>query len=71
MADAERGRDVGDAPFAALSPRAGMPPADVDWADLRLFLEVARTGSFSAAARKFGIEQSTVSRRVRARPRSR
>lgn len=48
------------------SPRAGMPPTDVDWADLRLFLEVARTGSFSAAARKLGVEQSTVSRRMAA-----
>ncbi|WP_437956836.1 LysR family transcriptional regulator [Sorangium sp. So ce119] len=48
------------------SPRAGAPPADVDWADLRLFLEVARTGSFSAAARKLGVEQSTVSRRMAA-----
>lgn len=47
-------------------PRAGVPPADVDWADLRLFLEVARTGSFSAAARKLGVEQSTVSRRMAA-----
>ncbi|AGP40988.1 LysR family transcriptional regulator [Sorangium cellulosum] len=43
---------------------AGRPPADVDWDDLRLFLEVARAGSFSAAARKRGIEQSTVSRRM-------
>ncbi|AUX38932.1 hypothetical protein SOCE26_003130 [Sorangium cellulosum] len=46
------------------SPPAARPLADVDWADLRLFLEVARTGSFSAAARKLGIEQSTVSRRM-------
>ncbi|WP_233562009.1 LysR family transcriptional regulator [Sorangium cellulosum] len=48
------------------SPRASVPPADVDWADLRLFLEVARTGSFSAAARALGVEQSTVSRRMAA-----
>ncbi|WP_129579742.1 MULTISPECIES: LysR family transcriptional regulator [Sorangium] len=46
------------------SAPAGRPPSDVDWADLRLFLEVARAGSFSAAARKLGIEQSTVSRRM-------
>ncbi|WP_437315778.1 LysR family transcriptional regulator [Sorangium sp. So ce385] len=46
------------------SAPVGRPPADVDWADLRVFLEVARAGSFSAAARKLGIEQSTVSRRM-------
>lgn len=46
------------------SPPAGRPLADLDWADLRLFLEVARAGSFSSAARKLGIEQSTVSRRM-------
>ncbi|KYF52179.1 LysR family transcriptional regulator [Sorangium cellulosum] len=48
------------------SAPAGRPLADVDWGDLRLFLEVARAGSFSAAARKRGIEQSTVSRRMAA-----
>ncbi|WP_437632851.1 LysR family transcriptional regulator [Sorangium sp. So ce854] len=48
------------------SAPAGRPLADVDWGDLRLFLEVARAGSFSAAARKLGIEQSTVSRRMAA-----
>ncbi|WP_437732730.1 LysR family transcriptional regulator [Sorangium sp. So ce1335] len=48
------------------SAPAGRPLADVDWGDLRLFLEVARTGSFSAAARELGIEQSTVSRRMAA-----
>lgn len=35
-----------------------------NWADLELFLKVARAGSFSAAARAVGIEQSTVSRRI-------
>ena len=45
-------------------PPAGRPLADLDWADLRLFLEVARGGSFSAAGRKGGIEQSTVSGRM-------
>ncbi|HSC87472.1 MAG TPA: LysR family transcriptional regulator [Polyangiaceae bacterium] len=42
------------------------PLPSPDWADLRLFLEVARTGSFSAAGRKLGLEQSTVSRRMAA-----
>lgn len=36
-----------------------------NWGDLELFLQVARAGSFSAAARALGIEQSTVSRRIR------
>lgn len=36
------------------------------WDDLRLFLEAARTGSFTAAARARGLEQSTVSRRIAA-----
>ncbi len=36
------------------------------WEDIRLFLAVARGGSFSAAARALGTDQSTVSRRVAA-----
>lgn len=36
----------------------------VDWADLRVFLAVAETGSFSGAAKALGITQPTVSRRV-------
>lgn len=44
------------------SPR---PSSLENWADLELFLKVARAGSFSAAARSLGIEQSTVSRRIR------
>lgn len=35
-----------------------------DWDDLRLFLEVARQGSFTAASVELGVEQSTVSRRM-------
>lgn len=43
------------------------PQLDLDqWSDLSLFLAVTRSGSFTAAARKLGIEQSTVSRRIRA-----
>lgn len=38
--------------------------AQPDWSDLRLFLEVAREGSFSAAAGKLGIHHTTVARRM-------
>lgn len=41
------------------------PSSVENWADLELFLKVTRAGSFSAAARSLGIEQSTVSRRIR------
>lgn len=34
------------------------------WDDIRLFLQAARSGSFSAAAKAEGVEQSTMSRRV-------
>jgi DNA-binding transcriptional LysR family regulator len=36
----------------------------LDWNDLRYALEVARTGSLSAAARSLGVHQSTVGRRI-------
>lgn len=36
------------------------------WDDLALLLTVARAGSFTGAAKQLGIEQSTVSRRIRA-----
>lgn len=38
----------------------------MDWSDLRIFLEIGRTGSISAAARRLGVNQSTVSRRLAA-----
>ena len=38
----------------------------LDWDSLRYFLEVARTQRASAAARKLGVEHTTVSRRIRA-----
>ncbi|MCQ8241652.1 LysR family transcriptional regulator [Rhizosaccharibacter radicis] len=38
----------------------------MDWNDLRIFLAVARTGSFGAAARRLGISHPTVSRRLQA-----
>ncbi|MFD2265318.1 LysR family transcriptional regulator [Lacibacterium aquatile] len=37
---------------------------DLDWNDLRYFLEVARNGSFSRAANALNTHQSTISRRV-------
>jgi molybdate transport repressor ModE-like protein len=37
-----------------------------DWNDLRHFLEVARSGSLSAASRALGVNQSTVQRRLAA-----
>lgn len=38
----------------------------MDWNDLKFFLEVARAGSLSAAARGLGVSTSTVSRRIEA-----
>ncbi|MBX3610503.1 MAG: LysR family transcriptional regulator [Hydrogenophaga sp.] len=38
----------------------------LDWNQLRAFLETAETGSLSAAARKLGLTQSTLSRQVAA-----
>ncbi len=37
-----------------------------DWGDLRFFLEVARTGTLAAAARKLGVDDTTVGRRLAA-----
>lgn len=38
----------------------------LDWDDLRVFLELARTGSLSAAARALGLSHATVGRRIQA-----
>ncbi|MEQ9507244.1 MAG: LysR family transcriptional regulator [Hyphomonas sp.] len=38
----------------------------MQWDDARLFLAVARAGSFSAAAKRLGVQHSTVSRRIHA-----
>lgn len=38
----------------------------MDWDNLRYFLEVARSGTLVAAARRLGVEHTTVSRRVQA-----
>ena len=35
-----------------------------DWDDLRLFLALAKAGSFLAAARGLGIDHATVARRI-------
>jgi len=37
-----------------------------DWSDLRFFLEVARTGTLASAARKLGVDNTTVGRRLSA-----
>ncbi|MDP2226259.1 MAG: LysR family transcriptional regulator [Moraxellaceae bacterium] len=39
---------------------------DIDWNHLKAFLETAQTGSLSAAARKLGLTQPTLSRQVAA-----
>jgi len=38
----------------------------MDWDNLRYFLELARTGTLAAAARRTGVEHTTVARRVQA-----
>jgi len=42
----------------------------LDWEDIRVFLAIARHGSFSAAGRALGINHATVSRRTQAFERS-
>jgi DNA-binding transcriptional LysR family regulator len=42
-------------------PGTGSP---LDWDDIRYFVELARQGRLSAAARALGVEHSTVSRRI-------
>lgn len=39
---------------------------ELNWDDLRFFLEVARTRTASGAARRLGVDYTTVSRRIRA-----
>lgn len=41
-------------------------PGLSDWEDLRFFLELYRTGSLSDAARRLGVDHSTVARRIAA-----
>jgi DNA-binding transcriptional LysR family regulator len=49
-----------------MARRLAQRPALPAWSDLKLFLDVARAGSFTKASRLLGIEQSTVSRRIAA-----
>lgn len=42
------------------------PLRDLRWDDVRVLLAVLRTGSFTAAARRLGTDQSTISRRIAA-----
>jgi DNA-binding transcriptional LysR family regulator len=53
-------------PYASMhgrpTPRSGLER----WDDVRVLLAVLRSGSFSAASRQLGVEQSTVSRRIAA-----
>lgn len=44
--------------------------ADLDWDDLRYFLEAARAETLAGAARKLGIEHTTIGRRLAALERS-
>ncbi|WP_321818375.1 MULTISPECIES: LysR family transcriptional regulator [unclassified Paraburkholderia] len=46
--------------------KAGLESPRLQWDDIRYFLELARTGSLSGAARKLCVEHSTVARRVEA-----
>jgi DNA-binding transcriptional LysR family regulator len=48
------------------APPAHQRTGALDWGDLRFFLELARTGSLSAAARRLGVDRNTVARRVAA-----
>ena len=41
-------------------------PAPIDWSLLRDFLAVAETGSLSGAARRLGVSQPTLTRRIAA-----
>ncbi|MEA3041640.1 MAG: hypothetical protein QOC65_1129 [Sphingomonadales bacterium] len=43
-----------------------MPPASLDWDDLKHFLAVARSGSTLGAGRALGVSQTTVARRLAA-----
>ena len=38
----------------------------MDWDNLRFFLELSRAGRLTAAARRLGVDHTTVSRRLQA-----
>ncbi len=46
--------------------RAKLQREMLDWSDLRFLLELARTGTLSAAGRKLGVDNTTVGRRLSA-----
>lgn len=55
--------------MVVMHPRMPKPappqrPALSDWDDLRLFLQVSRAGSFTAASASLGVDQATISRRM-------
>jgi len=53
--------------MATVSQRKTKPPNILgDWDDVRFFLAVAKTGSFSAAAAQLNTKQTTVGRRIQA-----
>ena len=37
---------------------------EIDWPDLRVFLDLGRHGSLSAAARALGVNHATIARRL-------
>jgi DNA-binding transcriptional LysR family regulator len=45
-------------------PAIGADVRDLDWGNLRYFLELVRTGSHSSAAQRLGVDRNTVARRV-------
>lgn len=53
--------------MAIITPRKSKAPNILgDWDDVRFFLAVAKTGSFSAAATQLNTKQTTVGRRIQA-----
>ncbi len=49
-----------------VDPPAQERTGSLDWGHLRFFLETARCGSVSAAARRLGVDRNTVARRIAA-----
>ena len=37
----------------------------MNWDDLKIFLSVARSGTYSGAAKQLGVQHSTISRRIK------
>jgi DNA-binding transcriptional LysR family regulator len=68
LANAAQGRArTHTTPLPQWAYDGGMPgQADLDWDDLRYFLEAARARTLAGAARKLGIEHTTIGRRLAA-----